>query len=86
MELANRILETFGQAAIAHAEAQPLKKMSFSGGVAAFPDDAKTVADILHHADEAVYFSKRSGRARVTRVGTFTPIPQSEEEKKKSER
>jgi diguanylate cyclase (GGDEF)-like protein/PAS domain S-box-containing protein len=86
MELAQRILDEFGKAPIAHAEAQPLKKMSFSGGVAAFPEDAKTAEDLLHHADEAVYFSKRSGRARVTRVGTFTPIPPSEEEKKKSER
>lgn len=41
-------------------------KMSFSGGVAAYPGDGETVEEILDRADKAMYFSKRSGPGRIT--------------------
>ena len=41
--------------------------MSFSGGIATYPDDAKSVEELLQKADKALYCSKRSGRARTIR-------------------
>lgn len=41
--------------------------MSFSGGVATYPDDAKTPEELLQKADLALYASKKNGRARTTR-------------------
>jgi diguanylate cyclase (GGDEF)-like protein len=41
-------------------------KMSFSGGVAAYPQDGQTAEDVLDKADKAVYSSKRSGRGHTT--------------------
>ncbi len=46
---------------------QPLGFISISGGVATFPADGATVEEILRHADEALYVSKKSGRNRITR-------------------
>ena len=40
--------------------------MSFSGGVASFPEDAKTAEDLLQKADQALYCSKKNGRGRTT--------------------
>ncbi len=41
-------------------------KLSFSGGVAMYPVDGKTADKIIANADKAMYFSKRSGRGKVT--------------------
>ncbi|HTY44774.1 MAG TPA: GGDEF domain-containing protein [Patescibacteria group bacterium] len=41
-------------------------KMSFSGGVASYPQDGQTAEEILDRADKAVYSSKRSGRGHTT--------------------
>ncbi len=40
--------------------------MSFSAGIATFPDDAKTPEELIHKADQALYCSKRNGRGRTT--------------------
>lgn len=42
-------------------------RVSFSGGVAAYPDDAKDGDDLLEKADKALYCSKKNGRGRSTR-------------------
>jgi len=42
-------------------------QMSFSGGVTTYPDDAKTAETLLDKADQALYCSKKNGRARTTR-------------------
>ncbi len=44
---------------------QPLGCLSMSVGVATFPDDAETVAELLRRADLALYEAKRAGRNRV---------------------
>ena len=44
---------------------QPLGKITFSLGVAAFPDHGLTASDILRAADEALYHAKSAGRDRV---------------------
>jgi predicted signal transduction protein with EAL and GGDEF domain len=33
-------------------------------GVAAFPKHGKTLSEVTHHADQALYGSKQEGRAR----------------------
>jgi len=39
--------------------------ISFSGGIASFPHDAKDVDELLEKADKALYRAKREGRNRV---------------------
>ena len=43
-------------------EAQPLKKLTISAGVATFPKDGKTDREIIHSADTALYIAKENGR------------------------
>ena len=45
--------------------------VTVSIGIAAFPEDAATAADLLHKADQALYSSKHRGRNRVVR---FDPV------------
>ena len=40
--------------------------ISVSGGVATFPKDGTSVAELIRRADEALYTSKKSGRNRVS--------------------
>ncbi|HYQ93409.1 MAG TPA: diguanylate cyclase, partial [Burkholderiales bacterium] len=46
-------------------DGRPLGPISVSLGVAAFPDHAKESAELLRHADEALYEAKGAGRNRV---------------------
>jgi len=46
-------------------DGRPLGPISVSLGVAAFPDHAKESAELLRHADEALYEAKGAGRTRV---------------------
>lgn len=50
-----------------HGDKQPLGRVTLSLGVAAFPANGKTSAEVLHHADEALYACKHAGRNRVIR-------------------
>ena len=49
-------------------------KVTFSGGIACFPDNARTVEELFEKADEALYYSKNHGRARVTSFGRIRYI------------
>ena len=53
----------------AQIQALPGKPLTFSVGVAACPDDALTVDELIMAADEALYFAKRSGRDRSAAAG-----------------
>lgn len=44
---------------------QPLGKVTISGGVATYPYDATTTADLIRCADQALYKGKRAGRNRI---------------------
>lgn len=46
-------------------------RVTFSIGVASFPEDGEKGSDIFEQADKAVYASKRAGRNRVTAAGEF---------------
>ena len=41
-------------------------RMSFSGGVAAYPDHGGNYKEVIEHADKALYVSKKKGRGRTT--------------------
>jgi diguanylate cyclase (GGDEF)-like protein len=47
---------------------QPLGKVTISGGVAVFPDDAPEQVDLMQAADNALYRAKSSGRNQVMRA------------------
>jgi len=47
---------------------QPLGKVTISGGVACFPDDALDTVVLLRFADAALYKAKKSGRNQVLRA------------------
>jgi len=39
-------------------------KMSFSGGIASFPRDGRTMEEVIERADKAMYYAKRHGHGR----------------------
>lgn len=41
--------------------------VTFSGGIAGYPMDAKSIEDVLDRADKALYYSKNHGRGRITK-------------------
>ncbi len=45
---------------------KPLPQLTVSMGVAAFPEHGKSLEEVIHAADKALYESKRGGRNRVT--------------------
>jgi diguanylate cyclase (GGDEF)-like protein len=51
-------------------EKLPGGRLTVSGGVASFPDDAQTLEDLIRTADEALYVSKAQGRNRITYRGS----------------
>ena len=53
-----------------HHDGRPLGSVTVSLGVAAFPDHAKESAELLRHADEALYLAKQMGRNRVVGYST----------------
>lgn len=65
MQAAERIRERIAAHPFAARESQPLKVVSLSGGVATFPDDGLTSADLIAAADAALYLAKKDGRNKV---------------------
>lgn len=72
--LAERIKACVTKHPFAHAEAQPLKCISFSIGVASFPQDAETAQEVVHAADQAMYWSKTHGRNQVSSYRKFLEL------------
>jgi len=57
-------------------EKQPLRRVTVSGGVATFPDDARDAVELLLAADDALYRAKGAGRNKVLRAETgLNPMP-----------
>ncbi|MFQ5351362.1 MAG: diguanylate cyclase domain-containing protein, partial [Thermoanaerobaculia bacterium] len=48
---------------------QHLGRMTISGGVSSFPDNARNAADLLRAADAALYDAKKAGRNQVRGAG-----------------
>ena len=52
-----------------NGEKQPLGRVTLSGGVANFPDDARSAVELMRTADQALYQAKSSGRNRIVGAG-----------------
>jgi diguanylate cyclase (GGDEF)-like protein len=65
-EQAERLRKTIEAEPFEHRESQPTGQVNVSGGLAAFPKDGSSVTELIQHADEALYRSKRDGRNRVS--------------------
>jgi diguanylate cyclase (GGDEF)-like protein len=65
LQAAERIRERVAAHPFANRESQPLKTVSLSGGIATFPDDGLTSADLIAASDAALYRAKKAGRNRV---------------------
>ena len=49
-------------------------KISFSGGVASYPNDSSEAKDMIEKADQAMYFSKRQGPGRITQYSKVRSV------------
>jgi len=73
---ADRIRKLIQEHAFDHREKQPLGDVTVSGGVATWPIHGTSSAEVLHHADLALYEAKRAGRNQVrsfARSGSAIP-------------
>lgn len=67
LRVAERIRRAIEETAFPHREFQPGRRLTISGGVAAFPADGSNSNDLIAKADRALYRAKRDGRNRVYR-------------------
>ncbi|HLA76077.1 MAG TPA: diguanylate cyclase [Vicinamibacteria bacterium] len=71
-EVAERLAENLRRTVEAHSfphgTSQPLGKVTISGGVATFPEDALSAVDLLRAADQSLYEAKGAGRNRIIRA------------------
>ena len=65
LQAAERIREVIAEHPYPNRESQPLHIVSLSGGVATYPDDGLTGADLIAAADSALYRAKKAGRNKV---------------------
>lgn len=68
-KLAERIRGCLSAQAFHFKETLPSGKLTISLGVATFPEDAKSLNDLVETADQALYKAKEKGRNRVALVG-----------------
>src|SRR4029077_20628653 len=59
--LAYRIVDAVHAAAVSTT---PDEHLTFSGGVASYPEDAFTATELIAAADQALYLAKREGKDR----------------------
>jgi diguanylate cyclase (GGDEF)-like protein len=67
LAIAERLRVRIADHVFPHEQKQPAGDVTISGGIAAFPHDGTSVQELIHHADIALYESKRAGRNRLTR-------------------
>ncbi len=68
VNVADKVRSVIAAHAFPYARAQPMGRVSVSGGVAECPTDGKDSAALLRAADRALYEAKASGRDRVLPV------------------
>jgi diguanylate cyclase (GGDEF)-like protein len=64
--LADKLRRAVEQTDFEFGARQPLGRVTISGGVATYPEDALASTELVRLADEALYASKKAGRNRVT--------------------
>ncbi|HXI01789.1 MAG TPA: sensor domain-containing diguanylate cyclase [Candidatus Saccharimonadales bacterium] len=63
--VAEKIRASISEHVYPKEKSQPLGDLTISGGVACFPYDGRSSAELISAADEALYQAKRTGRNRV---------------------
>jgi len=63
---AERIRQEISRLEVLTDEKEPTRPLRVSAGIATFPEDGPTADDIVQQADEALLYSKQTGRNRVT--------------------
>lgn len=66
--LADNLRRTVETHNFPHGTSQPLGKVTISGGVASFPEDALSAVELLRVADQSLYEAKAAGRNRIVRA------------------
>ena len=79
MSAANNIRQRVAAFDFEHGDKQPLGRVTVSGGVAAFPGDARDGVELLSAADDALYRAKEAGRNCVVkaRAAGLNPEPEA---------
>jgi diguanylate cyclase (GGDEF)-like protein len=76
LSAAANILQRIERYNFPFGKGQPMGKVTVSGGVATFPDDAQDAVELLLSADTALYRAKQQGRNKVFRAETgLNPQP-----------
>jgi len=70
MSAAQNIRQRIARYEFPFGKNQPMGRVSVSGGVATFPDDAQDAVELLLTADSALYRAKQAGRNKVSRAET----------------
>ncbi|MGH7294229.1 MAG: diguanylate cyclase, partial [Polyangiaceae bacterium] len=61
------IRRSIEQSAYPHAESQPLGRVTISGGIATYPEDAFSGTGLIEIADACLYKSKENGRNQIAK-------------------
>lgn len=62
---AERLLNELRNSSFSEGSSRLCERKTASMGIACYPDDGSTVAEIIQHADEALYQAKRQGKNRI---------------------
>ncbi len=80
MDLATRMCAGVGRKVTVTGPKGERLGVTASFGVATFPDHAQSAAEVVSIADEALYYSKRSGRNQVRSAIEILALPQEQRE------
>jgi diguanylate cyclase (GGDEF)-like protein/PAS domain S-box-containing protein len=78
MELATRMCAGVGRKVVVTGPKGERLGVTASFGVSTFPEHAESAAELVSIADEALYYSKRSGRNQVRSAAEVLSLPQEE--------
>jgi len=67
--IAERILDSFRNGALPDGPTQLYDRKTASMGVACYPDDGATLAEVIQQADEALYRAKQQGKNQICMCG-----------------
>ncbi len=65
INIANRIKENVEKIFLSHSEELPFTDLTVSIGLASYPEDASSAAELLDKTDQALYLAKKGGKNRL---------------------